>query len=344
MSSHPGAPWQDDGPDRPEDSSEPAHAFEPARGTEPLLPTPADTSSDRMATLGASTEHIEESSLPWLSHYEETLLAPPRFPNFADFGVFLILLAFAWLASGALVIGAVHAHLFGITTLPQAAKDVRYNLGGQAFLYIFALVACSLVFRSIWNLPFFTGIEWRAGAAIRARWRLAAALGVCLVLAIADSVFLPGPEHAPIEDVFRQPGAAWLLFAFGVTLAPLMEELAFRGFLLPALCTGWDWMMERLQHRPAPFPDEEGKTRWSLSAMAVGSILTSIPFALIHAPQTGYSFGPFALLVCVGMAFCWVRLSTRSLAASTAVHACYNLTLFTLMLAGTGGFKHLDKI
>jgi membrane protease YdiL (CAAX protease family) len=39
-----------------------------------------------------------------------------------------------------------------------------------------------------------------------------------------------------------------------------------------------------------------------------------------------------------------VRLATRSLAASVLVHASYNLLLFSLMLLGTSGFRHLDKI
>jgi hypothetical protein len=78
--------------------------------------------------------------------------------------------------------------------------------------------------------------------------------------------------------------------------------------------------------------------------MAVGSLLTSIPFALMHAYQTGWSLGPFLLLVCVSLVLCWVRLSLRSLAASTLVHSSYNMLLFSLMLAGTGGFKHLDKM
>jgi hypothetical protein len=39
-----------------------------------------------------------------------------------------------------------------------------------------------------------------------------------------------------------------------------------------------------------------------------------------------------------------VRLATRSLAASVMVHSCYNLILFSLMLAATGGFRHLDKM
>jgi membrane protease YdiL (CAAX protease family) len=79
-------------------------------------------------------------------------------------------------------------------------------------------------------------------------------------------------------------------------------------------------------------------------SMSIASILTSIPFALMHAEQTGYSLGPFLLLVCVSMVLCWARLSTRSLAASVFVHASYNGLLFSFMLLGTEGFRHLDKM
>ncbi len=50
--------------------------------------------------------------------------------------------------------------------------------------------------------------------------------------------------------------------------------------------------------------------------MVVGSLATSIPFAALHAEQTGYSIGPFLLLICVSLVLCAVRLTTRSLAAS----------------------------
>ena len=53
---------------------------------------------------------------------------------------------------------------------------------------------------------------------------------------------------------------------------------------------------------------------------------------------------PIFLLVGVSLSLCWVRLSTRSLAASTIVHASYNFLLFSLMFLETGGFKNLDKM
>jgi len=64
----------------------------------------------------------------------------------------------------------------------------------------------------------------------------------------------------------------------------------------------------------------------------------------MHAEQTSHAVGPFLLLICVSLVLCWARLSTRSLAASVLVHASYNFMLFALMLLGTGGFRHLDKM
>ena len=78
--------------------------------------------------------------------------------------------------------------------------------------------------------------------------------------------------------------------------------------------------------------------------MVFASVIVSVPFALMHAPQTAYSVGPFLLLVCISLVLCWVRLAVRSLAASVVVHACYNLMLFSVMFLGTGGFRHLDKM
>ena len=135
-----------------------------------------------------------------------------------------------------------------------------------------------------------------------------------------------------------------MLFAFGVTFAPFFEEILFRGFLLPAVCTAWDWAIERSTGKPAPPLDPGGNPQWSMFAMVGGAFATSVPFAAMHAAQTGYSLGPFLLLICVSLALCWARLSTRSLAASVLVHASYNFLLFSLMLLGTSGFRHLDKM
>jgi uncharacterized protein len=289
-------------------------------------------------------ERPEAASPGFFESYAHVTPPPPRFPNMADVVVMGILLGFGWLVSAGATFEALHFHLFHVYTEGQAANDVHYTLGAQVVWYLITLVFWGMLFPRIWGTGFWSGVEWRARAALGLRWQLASAAFACFVLAIIDGVLLPGPKEAPIDQVFRMPGAAWVLFGFGVTLAPLMEETIFRGFLLPALCTAWDWSVEHIQHRPAPWPDEHGKAKWTMPAMIAGSVLTSIPFAAMHGYQTGYSLGPFVLLVGVSLVLCWVRLSTRSVAASTVVHACYNLLLFTLMMWGTGGFRHLDKL
>jgi membrane protease YdiL (CAAX protease family) len=180
--------------------------------------------------------------------------------------------------------------------------------------------------------------------ALRLRWRLFSAGGLCFLLAMLDEVLLPSPAKAPIDEMFRSPGAAWLMLAFGVTLAPFFEEIFFRGFLLPTLATAWDWSIEQGTGKPAPPLDEHGHPHWSIFAMVASAIFTSVPFAALHADQQGYALGPFVLLFAISLLLCAVRLLTRSLAASVLVHASYNFLLFAFMFLGTGGFRHLDKM
>ena len=267
-----------------------------------------------------------------------------RFPNFADVGLAVVVLLFAWIGAAALTQAALHLHLFGIATEKQAAADIHYTLGGQAAWYFLSLAGFLALFPNFWHTSFFSGVQWRASAAIHMRGRLIRAAFFCVILAIVDSIAMPGPKSAPIDDVFQRQGAAWLMAIFGTTLAPFMEELIFRGFLLPAFCTACDWATERIQHRPAPWPDSAGNTAWTLPAMAVGSVLTSIPFSLMHSWQNGGTIGPFLLLFGVSLVLCWVRLTMRSLAASTLVHASYNLLLFVMMYIGTDGFRHMNKM
>jgi hypothetical protein len=243
-----------------------------------------------------------------------------------------------------LILLGLHFHLFGVMTLDQAKSNVHYILGEEAVIYLVTLALALIFFPLLWGKSFFAGIQWRGATALELGWQLPATALGCFALAALDETYMPGPEHAPIEDIFRSPGAAWLIFAFGVTLAPFFEEIVFRGFLLPSIATAWDWVSERFTGKNPPPLDENGHPLWSLPAMVVASIATSLPFALLHGEQTGHSLGPFLLLITVSLILCAVRLRTRSLAASVMVHACYNFLLFSMMAIGTGGFQHLDKM
>jgi len=315
--------------------SDPEHSqFEPEQGSVPL---PGKTQEP--------TAQITNDSVELFQSWSQTSIVPPkRIPHLGHLCLLSALAAVGFVCATVLMMAALHFHLFGAKNLTDVGANVHYILGFEAILYLVTFSLSLVIFPLFWNKSLFAGVQWRGATALHLGWRLPAMALGCFALAALDQTLLPGPKNAPIEDIFRSPGAAWLMFGFGVAFAPFFEEMAFRGFLLPAFATAWDWAMERSTGKPARPLDENGHPQWSISAMVIASIFTTLPFALMHVKQQGNSWGPFILLIVVSLILCAVRIVTRSLAASTVVHACYNFLLFFLMLIGTGGFQHLDKL
>ncbi|HLY43346.1 MAG TPA: CPBP family intramembrane glutamic endopeptidase [Terracidiphilus sp.] len=332
--------------------ADPAHEAFPPEDTSAEPPQPGDA-AEPPAVLGPAPvlNHFEahaqaDNAAPILFRDHWAAPAPPqeRIPNLGHLAILMLLAAAGLAGAGLLARLALNYHLFGVTTLHQAANDIHFTLGTQGIFYVLTFIGCLVIFPLLWHKGFFAGVQWHASVALSYRGRLITAAIICFILALVNGYFLPGPSDTPIDRIFRLPGAAWMLFAFGVTLAPFFEEIAFRGFLLPALSTAFDWMAEKSEGAPPHPIDENGHPQWSMPAMIVSAIITSILFAFMHADQTGYAVGPFLLLVCVSLVLCWARLSTHSLAASVLVHASYNFLLFSMMFLGTSGFRHLDNM
>ena len=311
----------------------------------PAIPAFPQESSFAAFPDQGQTIPAEPTSRPLFQSFTQPEIhLPTRIPHLGHLCLLAVLTLFGLLGTSLLTWSALHFHLFGVSTVQKATTDIHYTIGSMAALYLLTFGACLIIFPLVWRQGFFAGLQWNAATALYLRWRLFGAACLCFLLAMIDEVLLPGPTNAPIDKLFQTPGAAWLLFAFGVTCAPFFEEIAFRGFLLPALATACDWTTERATGKPARPLDAHGNPQWSILAMVVASVLTSLPFALMHADQTAYSLGTFLLLVVVSLVLCAVRLLSRSLAASVLVHASYNFLIFSLMLLGTSGFRHLDKM
>ncbi len=105
---------------------------------------------------------------------------------------------------------------------------------------------------------------------------------------------------------------------FGMTLAPLLEELFFRGLLYPLL---------RRRHRPVD-----------------GCAAHRLGFAAIHGAQLGYAWAPVLSIFIVGVVFTLVRERRSSVAASFLMHCGYNFTLFALLWIASDHFRHLEKV
>jgi membrane protease YdiL (CAAX protease family) len=206
-------------------------------------------------------------------------------------------------------------HRYPSTPLADLAQNARVVLPPQVLAY-FALLGCMMLLLRSRGLHFWKSIRWIWPSS---RWLGFVVLGVLLAIIMQTaSTVLPVPKQLPIDQFFADTVSAYMLAIFGVTLAPLMEELYFRGFLYPVLA-------RRL-------------------GMPVSVAITSLTFALIHESQLGHAWGPMLLLFFVGVALTMARVHTGSVATSFLIHVGYNSTLFTVMYFVTDHFRHLEKM
>lgn len=275
----------------------------------------------------------------------------------AAFFIFATEAGFFWVA--------MSRHLLAHESAAEMAKEPKLVLPAMALSYLLTLLVAWLFFPLLWQRSFAQGISFHSGIAIRLRWRLIPA-GMALGLVVQwMQNFLPMPKTVPMDDFFKTLGDVWMVTIFGTLLAPLFEEIAFRGMLLPAIANAWDWVgsMGSDADEAAPggqmidfdpsevqfSPDFPGSAAIA-AAQPIGgglifsAVLTSLLFALLHADQLAHSFAPLGLLFCVSLALTFVRIKTGSVAASALVHASYNFVVFLAMFIATGGYRHLDKL
>ena len=83
--------------------------------------------------------------------------------------------------------------------------------------------------RSFWQT---VGWHWPGNLG----WLGFLAAGAFLAVALGElSRLLPIPKSLPMDQFFQNPQGAYLMMIFGVAVAPLAEEMLFRGFLYPVL-------------------------------------------------------------------------------------------------------------
>jgi membrane protease YdiL (CAAX protease family) len=234
--------------------------------------------------------------------------------------------------------------LFAVLHISLEAMEKHQGIGlvSQALSYIPTLLLSAWLFPRLWRGPFLQGIQWNF-LAVRRRWYWVVGGAVLLSAAVSVAVFfIPAPSKNLLDDLITTPRAAWLIGGYSVLIAPLMEEIAFRGFLLPAFATAYDWLA--LERTPAGLQRWKNSAMHSTSALIFAAVFSSIPFALLHAGQLSHAWGALGVLYVVSLILSFVRIRTHSVACSTLMHATYNLSLFVVFFVSSGGFHHLESL
>ena len=227
---------------------------------------------------------------------------PERYPFwtygdvFLFFGLALPSMLLAWaMVKAAFAVLRVHS------TAPAAEP-----LTEQFVLYLMLFGALMLIFRLQYDRPFWRSLAWTE-LRMPFLWVVICGVATAYLVAILGQLIHTPTTKNTMTELMEDRVSLLLMTVFGVTLGPLCEELAFRGFLQPLLVR-------------------------SLGAVP-GIVLAAVPFGLLHYQEYGNSWRHAAIIAAAGAAFGWMRHATGSTKASTLMHASYNALFFVATLA-----------
>jgi len=294
----------------------------PANGPEDA-PRPEDS-----ASVEPSIGQDREAPLRRIPHLGHALV----FVSFT--GLLLVLLELVLLALG----GEQRVVRGGVA----AVLHPKMQIALLATTYLATLLAAWFFYPQLWQRTFLDGLQWRWSTARNQAGRLLT-LGLLLgVMMKMVTYFITPPKTLPIDEFFSTPLDAWLITLFGTVVAPVFEEVCFRGLLLPAFAIAYDWLS---LPRTA-----EARTRWQTTttltpaALIFSAVLSSIFFALMHTQQVAHLWFALLVLFSISLVLTFVRVKTGSVAASALVHAAYNGFVFLTVMIATGGYRHLERM
>jgi uncharacterized protein len=230
---------------------------------------------------------------------------PPPPPPREPFWGYSDLLLFAGLALPAMLagFGLVKAALYMLRLHPaRAAEAVTEQFVGYLFLSMVLMV----IFRLQYGRPFWRSLGWTRIPVSPLSVVIAGWMAAFAVVLIGYLIRTPTTSN-PLTELIQENRVSMILIGvFGITVGPLAEELAFRGFLQPLLVRSL--------------------------GVPLGILLTAIPFGLLHFPEYGYSWRHAVLITAAGAAFGWMRHTTGSTKAAALMHAAYNALFFAALL------------
>jgi len=163
--------------------------------------------------------------------------------------------------------------------------------------YAVVYLALKLVLGSRYGQPVFRSLGWR-----HSTFNLVVAAGGGALLGLSLSLLGTALHTPKVKSPFENLGATPLSFALlaltAIVLAPVFEELFFRGFLQPLLSR-------------------------TLGAVA-GIVITAALFGGLHAPEYSWAWQYAFCVSLAGIVFGCLRYRTKSIIPCTVMHGCFN--------------------
>ncbi|MBV8833292.1 MAG: CPBP family intramembrane metalloprotease [Acidobacteriaceae bacterium] len=209
-----------------------------------------------------------------------------------------------------LLVASVVLILFGVGALALIKPALRNDptpllLPTQFLLYGFIYLCFRLVFGLRYGKPVFRSLGWRPS---ELKLWIVALAGPLLAIAVSGlATLLHTPKvDSPLDKLTETPWSFAIFGVMAVTIAPLFEEMIFRGFLQPLLSRTF--------------------------GVVAGILVTAALFGALHAPEYSWAWQYAVAVALAGVVFGWLRARTNSIIPSTVMHGCYN-ALFVVALA-----------
>ena len=132
-------------------------------------------------------------------------------------------------------------------------------------------------------------------------------LGLLLIFMIGSQALTYLLNESPlafVDPLYQSVSSVWLLIFAMVIVAPIYEELIFRGLLWSAIAEQFS-NVANAEHRGA----------------IVASLVTSVIFAVIHLQYGIYEIGTIVVLALI---FCYARIKSGSLVLPMLLHVVNN--------------------
>ncbi len=181
-------------------------------------------------------------------------------------------------------------------------------------LYAVLFGSLQVMFRLRYDRPFWRSLGWTP-TRMPVMWVILSGMTTAVLVALASSLIHTPTGDNPMTQLLETRADVLVMGILGVTLGPLCEELAFRGFLQPLLVR-------------------------SLGAVP-GIALAALAFGLLHFEEYGNSWRHALIIAMAGAAFGWMRHATGSTKAAAIMHAAYNSLFFIALMTEKRILPHL---
>jgi membrane protease YdiL (CAAX protease family) len=185
---------------------------------------------------------------------------------------------------------------------------------GMFVLYGLLFGSLRMMFRVVYDRPFWRSLGWTP-VRLPVMMVMICGMMTAVLVALASNLIHTPTGDNPMTRLLETRTDVLVMGTLGITLGPVCEELAFRGFLQPLLVR-------------------------SLGA-APGIALAAAAFGLLHFQEYGNSWRHALIIAMAGAAFGWMRHATGSTKAAAIMHAAYNSLFFIALMTEKRILPHI---